>query len=327
MDLADDTLTTKLDAQLLSDLWVFRAAARYQSITAAAQHLNVTQGAVSQRVLRLEARLGAALFARQKGRIKLTDGGRALLAAMTEVSTLLSETLDRISSHQRGALVVSCLPSLATEWLVPNLESFYAEHPGVEIFVRSELLPATPDRMEDEGIDVCIDYSPHPADHLTELASLQELIFPVCSTAYLDAMHQSDESKPRALLHDDVPWIGGQSGDEWKAWHDDVGQSWPDGPLVHRHFNLAHLAYHAALCGQGIAMGRAVVVNRLLAKSDLVMATDEAPVPGPVYRLLSHRPGNRQSPARRFAAWWEKTIRATQEDTVGLVQGALAGKL
>lgn len=320
MDKADDVLAGRLDGQLLSDLWVFRAAARHQSITAASRQLLVTQGAVSQRVLRLEGRLGVPLFARHKGRIKLTDAGRALLGTMTEVTTLLGEALERINTQQRGALVVSCLPSLATEWLVPNLDSFYAENPSVEVFVRSELLPATADRMEDEGIDLCIDYSPQNPEHLIELAALQELIFPVCSTLYRDQLRKREAEHPVSLLHDDVPWIGGQAGDEWEAWQRDAAVQWPDAPLSHRHFNLAHLAYHAALCGQGIAVGRAVVVNRLLAKGELVVAFDRPPVLGPVYRLLAHRPGSHTSPVRRFASWWAKMIEATQKSTLTLLE-------
>ncbi|RYY27349.1 MAG: LysR family transcriptional regulator [Sphingomonadales bacterium] len=317
----DEPDAYRLDAQLMSDLWIFRAAARFGSITAAARHLNVTQGAVSQRVLRLEARLGAALFVRQKGRIALTDAGTALMAAMTDVAATLNDALSRINRQKGGALVVSCLPSLATEWLVPNLESFYAEHPGIEIFVRSELLPSTAERLEDEGIDVAIDYSPDSTSGLHELASLQEVLFPVCSRAYreqLDARAQAPD-EPVVILHDDVPWIGGVPGDEWAAWRDAVDRRWPEGPRTERHFNLAHLAYHAAMCDRGIAMGRSVVVNRLMTRGELILALDVPPVAGPTFRVLTHRPGNAHSPAKRFAAWWAKAMRETQLQTLSLL--------
>ena len=87
----------RLDGQLLSDLWVFRAAARLGSVTEAAQRLNVTQGAVSQRVQRLEARLEVPLFVRHKGRLSLTDAGSTLLDGMTQVARILNECVSRVA--------------------------------------------------------------------------------------------------------------------------------------------------------------------------------------------------------------------------------------
>jgi len=317
----DEQDAYRLDAQLLSDLWIFRAAARLGSITAAARRLGVTQGAVSQRVLRLEARLGAPLFVRHKSRIALTEAGTSLLGAMTQVALVLNDTLSRINRFQRKAIVVSCVPSLATEWLVPHLEDFYREHPGVEVFIRSEMAPATAERMEDDGIDVTIDYTPQPAEDLHELASLQEMLFPVCASRYREKLTdpaQADE--PIVLLHDDAPWIGGPAGVEWAAWRHASGANWPERPTAARHFNLAHLAYHAAMCEQGVALGRSVIVNRLLLKGELVAAADHPPVPGPIYRVLTNRPGDARSPVRLFASWWAGAMAQTQAQTLSLLE-------
>lgn len=311
----------RLDAQLLSDLWIFRAAARFGSITEAARSLNVTQGAVSQRVLRLEGRLDTQLFTRTKGRIALTESGTSLFHAMTRVASVLNDSLSRVQRQLRSSIVVSCLPSLATEWLVPNLESFYLAHPGIEVFVRSELLPSTAERLQDDEIDLAIDYSPEGPKGLHELASLQEYIFPVCSRPYLDRISAREAHTTLVLLHDDVPWIGGAAGDEWRAWQHSVFTGGFDEPLQHRHFNLAHLAYHAAICSQGVAVGRAAVVNRLMTKGELVEALDFPPVAGPTYRVLSHRPGDSRSPVRKFASWWADAMRETQAQTLALLQG------
>ena len=315
----EDRDAHRLDTQLLSDLWVFRAAARFGSITAAARHLNVTQGAVSQRVLRLEARLGTPLFVRHKSRIALTEAGTSLLEAMTSVASTLNDALSRINRQQRGALVVSCVPSLAMEWLVPHLEDFYREYPGIEVFVRSELVPFTADRMDDEGIDISIDYAPRPLEGLHELATLQEMIFPVCSRAYRDRIDAGDAGEPLVLLQDDVPWLAGAEGNEWDIWRAALAVDWPDRPTVRRHFNLSHLTYHAAMCDQGVAIGRATLVNRLMARGELVEATDFLPVPGAIYRALSHRPGDMRSPVRRFAIWLARAMAETQRHTLTLL--------
>jgi LysR family glycine cleavage system transcriptional activator len=309
----------RLDAQLLSDLWVFRAAARLGSLTGAAQRLGVTQGAVSQRVLRLEARLGAPLFLRQKGRIALTDAGKSLLEAMTQVALVLNDSLSRIERLQRKAIVVSCVPSLATEWLVPNLEGFYQLHPGIEVFVRAEMVPSTPERLEDEGIDVIIDYQPEPPVGLHALAEFQEFVFPVCSPRYRASVLGPDSTEAPVLLQDDQSCWDAPADYEWASWRRAAGSNWPGQPSSTRHFNLAHLANHAAMCDQGVAMGRAVLVNRLLSKGELVQATDDPPVKGAFYRVLTNRPGDARSPVRQFAKWWSEAMINTQTMTFALL--------
>ncbi|CAN5564489.1 LysR substrate-binding domain-containing protein [soil metagenome] len=308
----------RLDAQLLSDLWVFRAAGRFGSITAAARNLGVTQGAVSQRVLRLEARLKTPLFVRNKSRITLTDAGTLLMDSMTNVANELNASISQIYQHQRGAIVLSCVPSLATEWLVAHLESFYREHPGIEIFLRSEFVLWTAERLDDEGVDLVIDYTGETAEGMHELAAVRELLFPVCSRAYLERL-QSAEPPPIVLLHDDVPCAGEAPNLEWSDWRRSVGSNWPDAPIIDRHFNLSILAYHAAMCDQGIAMGRAAIVQRLVQRGELIPAAPYAPVPGPSYRIVTHRPGDARSPVRQFAAWWARTMTETQSQMLALV--------
>jgi DNA-binding transcriptional LysR family regulator len=306
-------LTHRLDAQMLSDLWVFRAAASSGSITGAATRLNVTQSAVSQRVLRLEARLGTPLFVRHKSRIVLTDAGTSLLQAMSQVTMLLNDALSRVNPLQHEALVVSCTPSLATDWLVPNLEAFYRLHPGIEVFVRAELGSATINRLDDEGIDVLIDYATPPAD-LQELASVQEYVFPVCSRSMREQLDGPDAATmPLVLLHDDV------NEAEWGLWRKANGSDWPGRAVGNRLFNLAHLAYQAAMTHQGVAIGRSVIVNRLLSLGALVVAVDASPAPAGIYRLSTNRPGGDGSPVRKFAQWWRESMMQTQAQTLSLL--------
>lgn len=104
-----------LDAQLMADLWVFRAVGRFGSITAAADRLGVTQGAVSQRGLRLEARLATSLFSRGRGYVRLTAAVATLLAAMEQSTQILPDTLSKISDARPSSIVVSCATTLATE--------------------------------------------------------------------------------------------------------------------------------------------------------------------------------------------------------------------
>jgi LysR family glycine cleavage system transcriptional activator len=311
----------RLDGQLLSDLWVFRAAGRFHSITGAARWLGVTQGAVSQRVLRLEARLGTPLFVRVKSRITLTPSGELLMKAMTDVAQILNDGLSKVYEDQRGSIVVSCVPSLATEFLVPALHNFYEEHPGIEVFVRSELMATTAERLDDEGVDLAIDYTDLTHEGLHELDAVQEMIFPVCSRAYSEKLARRDPEERIIVLHDDIPSFGAEGRHiEWREWRRVIGEHWPPEPHTDRQFNLAVLAYHAAIGDQGVAMGRSVLAHRLMAKGELIPASRHAPVPGLSYRAVTHRPGGPRSPVRQFALWWGDQVRITQAKTLELLQ-------
>lgn len=316
----NDRAHQRLDTQMLSDLWIFRAAASSGSITGAATQLNVTQSAVSQRVLRLESRLGAPLFLRDKSRIMLTDIGSVLYQAMDQVGLLLNDTLNNIKRSEQTAIVVSCAPSLATEWLVPHLEGFYSQHPGIEIFVRSEMGLFNSKQLVTEGIDLIISYQSSGLPDLHELAAIQEYVFPVCSRNYRDQLSLQGDLAVPVLLHDDMPWGSDGGGlTEWQAWQQASGRNWPLRQGGSRHFNVAQLAYHAAVVNQGVAIGRAVVVNRLLSKGELIATVDAPAVPGSTYRISATQSGDIRLPLRLFAAWWRDAMHETQQQTLALL--------
>lgn len=317
----------RLDAQLLADLWNFHAAAQQSSITAAARQLNVTQGAVSQRILRLESRLGLELFKRHKGKITLTQAGATVLEAMNVVSTRLDGALASIA-RDRHSLVVSCSPSLATEWLMPRLQEFYDQCPGIDLLVRAEISPPSADWMIEERLDVMIDYL-HPGaggNDLVELAAVQEYTFPVCSAAYRDLLLAGSGEGGVVLLHDDAAWQEGEeAGAEWAEW---LAAAEPSHGLTvtgEQRFNLAYMAYQAAMYGHGLALGRAVSVNRLLRQGDLVPAPGTRPQPSAHYRVFAVSPVETDSPAGRFAAWLRGALLRTREETMILLGVSAAG--
>jgi DNA-binding transcriptional LysR family regulator len=123
-------------------------------------------------------------------------------------------------------------------------------------------------------------------------------------------------SLPLVLLHDDV------NEAEWSLWRKTNGSDWPARPVSNRLFNLAHLAYQAAMTHQGVAIGRSVIVHRLLSLGALVVAVDASPAPAGIYRLSTNRPGPADSPVRKFAQWWRDSMMQTQAQTLSLLSPA-----
>jgi DNA-binding transcriptional LysR family regulator len=78
----------------------FIAVVDHGTVHAAAQHLHLTQTAVTRRLAGLEEELGATLFIRSRRGMELTDAGTALLSYARQVVDLEGETLAKITGEQ-----------------------------------------------------------------------------------------------------------------------------------------------------------------------------------------------------------------------------------
>jgi LysR family glycine cleavage system transcriptional activator len=235
----------------LTALRTFEAAARHGSFTRAAEELHVTQGAVSRQVQALEDRLGIALFERAGRKLTLTGEGRLLAHAAGDAFDRLGAAVATLSSAG-GILTVSMLPSLAAYWVAPRMREFAAAHPDIELRLTASRHLVD---FEAEGIDAAVRYGPGGwADVEAELLAREE-IFPVCSPDYaarLGLRRPADLARA-SLLHNDVP-------DGWRKWLSAAGC--PEAFTksgVYLDEDTALL--RAAAAGEGIALGRSVLVD------------------------------------------------------------------
>jgi DNA-binding transcriptional LysR family regulator len=122
----------------LAQLEAVVAVDDHGSFSAAAAELRLTQPALSRRVATLEAELGLLVFERVGRGVRLTDAGRAVLAAarrmLHERRQLLAAVHD-VAGVGAGRLDVAGLPSMVATHLVDVIGAFRARHPGVEITV------------------------------------------------------------------------------------------------------------------------------------------------------------------------------------------------
>ena len=88
----------------LPALRAFEAACRLQSYSQAAAELNITQGAVSQQIRKLEEQLGACLFTRKGARMLPTPEAEILAANVRDGLKLIRDGLDGFCGEDQGAL-------------------------------------------------------------------------------------------------------------------------------------------------------------------------------------------------------------------------------
>lgn len=297
-------------------LRAFEAAARHLSFTAAAAELNVTQGAISRHVKFLESYLALPLFRRLPRALELTPEGQSYYTAMREAFDIMERATRRlIHSREDRILTLSVLPTLAMNWIIPELPSFNARHPSLDVRLQTSILPAD---FHSE-IDIAIRVGRHSSEQTKsnkariDLTMVQDwngleaeylmpdLIIAVCSPALLKgkpALKNPSDIKRFPLL---------QTTTRIHAWADwGRALNVPDlDTTVGTGFAHFFMTLEAARAGQGIAC-----VPSVLVRADLDAGRLIAPFPQNVESEGSYYLIYRKHEAKlnkvRFAREWLK---------------------
>ncbi|MEM8885253.1 MAG: selenium metabolism-associated LysR family transcriptional regulator [Planctomycetota bacterium] len=128
MDLADPLSIRQLE--------VFVALVEQRSFTKAAHHVGLSQSTVSGHIADLERRLGVMLVERDRGGVRMTSAGEALLRPAREV--LRAEQTARIAVQQltgltSGLLVVGGSTIPASYFLPELFARFHGAHPQIAL--------------------------------------------------------------------------------------------------------------------------------------------------------------------------------------------------
>jgi LysR family transcriptional regulator, glycine cleavage system transcriptional activator len=281
----------------------FEAAARHMSFTRAADELHVTQSAVSRQIKTLEEQLGVTLFRRLNRALLLTEEGQALARSATAALDGIDQALARLSTlADQHPITVTTTVSFAALWLVPRLARFRAAHPQIDV-----RLAATNEMtdLERARIDVAVRYCEPNAAAPGATPLISEEVFPVASPRL--ARHRKRPLREPAdlsrhvLLHlddpqGDLPWL------TWKEWL--TALKIPDlKPAGALHFSHYDQVVRAALEAEGVALGRAPLIERYLKTGELV-----APFRGRVtvsrkYFVLVAPYARERPRVRRFVEW------------------------
>src|SRR5712691_8507282 len=120
-------------------LSVFRAVARHQSFTRAAEELSISQPAVSAHVRELERLYDVELFESVGRRVRLTEAGRLLEEYADRLLALVEESRQAIGELKglaRGHLTVGASTIPGTYFLPAAISRFRQRHPGVAVELR-----------------------------------------------------------------------------------------------------------------------------------------------------------------------------------------------
>ena len=230
----------------------FEAAARTENFTAAAAELGMTQAAVSYQVKSLEERLGAPLFVREKGRVRLTPLGTRLLPALSGAFDAIEAAFASHREEDESLLTITTTHTFANTWLAWRLGAFQIDHPdlAVRMTTSNELVD-----LRSGDADVAIRAGRGDWEGLEHHELFKSSFTPMASPQCVAEAEAKIGRKlePRDL--EDQHLIN-PSDDWWQQWFADNGVPANEAVFRRPGVRLDSQADegHAAMAGQGFAL-------------------------------------------------------------------------
>ncbi len=283
----------------LPTLRTFEAAARHESLTKAAEELNLTDSAVSHQIRRLEDALGYVLFVKSGRGLVLSEAGRILARTVGGALHDISNTALRLADLEDGGgkLEIACPPMFANTWLAKNLGQFCQDHPSIECHIR---LVDNHRVHETKDIDIGIAFGNGGWPDRWSALLAQVSVAPVCTPQLLQriggqAAIPLDLCKTLLLHWDD--------GAEWRRWFSDAGLPEADRQARHLYCNDLGIAIDLAVHGAGVALVSDTLAAHDLKRNTLVKAFPLAIDIFGGWHVISFDRSLKRSAARLFLRW------------------------
>lgn len=271
----------------LETLQAFEAAARTGSFSAAAETLNLTHGAVSRQIAKLENWLGLKVFDRGARGVSLTIEGNRLFLRTREALALIADNTDRWVEPRGGAVVrLATIPSICGLWLIPRLPILESGPSPLRILLEVDNRQID---LSEEGIDLSLRCGRGGIPGRVSMQLFEELCFPIASPALAERI---GAGAPERLLR--YPLIHDSDASGWRAWLGRHGIDYRPRPQDRR-FEDYRLVLDAARNGLGVALARPPLTAALLEAGEIV-AVDQRTVLNPVSYWID-RPQSLPRPA------------------------------
>ena len=247
-------------------LKIFDAVAKKESMTAAANDLNLSKGSISYQINKLEENLGFALFERNKARLQLTENGRRIWNVSLNALRQIDQEIEDIRGSHSNALCIGALTYFSSRWLSPRLMDFFEKNAGASL--RIEPVNSIAD-LKTKEVDFAILWG---VGKWEEYESKLLLGMPSVPMGNASIAKQVESLGIEAAVRQ-LPLLGDSSGDTgWRAWHRAAGL-----PYLPSKSSLvipdSNSRVQAVIDGQGIALWDDLVASEIKS-GQLVELTD-----------------------------------------------------
>ncbi|MFJ3720463.1 LysR family transcriptional regulator [Streptomyces sp. NPDC090057] len=254
-------------------LVTFEKVATVLSFTRAAAELSYAQSSVTSQIRALESSLGAELFDRLGGRIRLTEAGERLLPYARRIIELAEEARAAVTGagEPAGTLTVGTMESLTSYRLPPLLEFFHHRHPAVRLALRTTIGDETRQALRQGTYDVGF-----LMEAETEHPGLDSTVLAVEPLALVAAPGHALAGKPVATADlTGLPLLATEPGCAYRDLFERELAAL--GPVEFMEFGTIEATKRAAAAGLGTALLPEVTVAAELAAGALVRLAWEPP--------------------------------------------------
>lgn len=157
---------------------VFYYVAKCGSVTKAAGELSISQPAVSQAVKQLENTLDVSLFHRAAKGVRLTGEGELLYSYVAkgyEQIELGVKKVHQMQNMELGEVRIGASDMTLQFYLLPYLEKFHEQYPGIKVIVTNAPTPETLNYLRESRIDFGIVSTPFPERPDIQMMPVREI--------------------------------------------------------------------------------------------------------------------------------------------------------
>lgn len=244
---------------------IFLHTARQGNFTKAARDMHLTQPSVSHAIKQLEEETGVRLFHRMPKGVELTEEGEMLLSYVEEAFLLLEKgqrRLDEMKLLQQGEVRIGASNYLIKHHLLPYLNRFHEENPGIHIRLSHGRSPDLVERLLEGAIHCAIIHLPLEEPLLeVKMLATQDYCFVASAESYSSLKGKKLEQAELARLPLLLMSEGSSTRVFVEQWFAEQGfQVEPDIEL-----GSLDLLAEFALLGYGVAL-----INRSFVEAELL---------------------------------------------------------
>jgi DNA-binding transcriptional LysR family regulator len=288
----------------LNGLRAVEAVGRHGNLSAAAEELGVTPGAISQQILKVEKQLGRPFFDRSARGLEVTALGARALPHLTSGMRDLAAGAAMMREADDDRLILSVPPVFAAKWLVWRLGRFHDAHPDISVRVDATMKLVD---LPTSDVDLCIRVSNREWPQLKATHLLRQRVFPVCNPAMAQHLKSPQDITRFAVVRDRLSMFN------WDLWFKDGeprDADLRDGPT----FSDASLCLDATIAGQGVFLAWDTVATDALAAGSLVAPFERKVATEFTYTLLERPGGSKGRATNQFKAWLVDELRQSLGD-------------
>lgn len=232
------------------------------NISQAAEHLGITQPALSKQILSLEKELGISLFNRNTVPLTLTEAGENFIREAKDIlakSDELKRSMEQFKTGEKGRLTIGISPFRATYFLSEIIKELNEEFPLLQV-VLSEKNSA---QLQKDTIDGLVDFSilNLPVDeNLLDVIELESesvvLAVPEKYAKELNFTKRKNDKLPMISLSDcnKVPFIVLGNGQELRTLFDKMCETSKFAPNITTQVIGVNTAFSLVKSGIGAAI-------------------------------------------------------------------------